>query len=555
MSILKQFQKHILYTHSATYKYNLIQKSVNYFDNKVQNGDFRFFNIGSELESIYDSWNPSFDFLENELVKKSETDSNNIYGYNSKIIDSLLYNPPDNLIFHTDMFNFVDNIYRVYFSNLSDFEMYNVIYSFDINPIHNSSNYLKTCFDTDINDYSFLPRTFFFHLNPLRLLAQPLLNQITTSIKKEIYNDVKVFDIKTNLKVTDSNYFNDKISDFVINTIFNGTQFNDYYKQEISSSINMSEVEDLFNQFIDKFIPSNDFLKYSSSVFSEYVYDYVYDLYINESGITCDIPNKFPLIINDIIQKQLSKFKSNSEFRSIVSITYKYRNDKLQFINSTLMVFSMWLDLILENQKNDLNFKHYLSLNDVSEIFRSISVDNDKLINYINDSFMSNFINSKTIENVLYKYVNNIVSLFINSIEFKNYILYEMIPSLVNVLKTRSPILYSEIYDNIDNVKMYIKYLLIDHIIKTNNLQSSYRDILSNSPNVYNFDNFLLTNIVNNFYDSNLKTLVDTQSEYSKFITSISYLLFFDNYIDGFRLIKKYRNINPTEKIIESPYR
>ena len=554
MNNLKKYQKHILNTYNAEYKYNLIQKSISYFDDKIEKGEFQFFNIGSNLDDIYTKWSTSYNFLENELVKNIDTDLVNKHGYNRKLIDALLYNPPDWLIFHTEMFNFVNDIYTKHFSNLSEFEIYNIITTFDINEF-TPSNYLKVCYDSDLINYEHLPRVFYFHLNPLYILSKSLINQIATSIRRETYYDLKDFDIKNNLKLNNIHYLNQKTSDFVINNIYNDIKFNDYYEEDILESLNLSNIENLFNNYIDKFVSSNDFIKFSSMVFDDYTYDYMYKLYLDEDGIEFAIPDNIKAKFDEATKNKFLSIKASNEQRSIVSITYKYRHDYLQFINSTLFIFSEWLDLILENQKEDIHFDHYLSLNDVREIIKSISFDYDQFLEYTNNNFLNDFLNSKTIENVLYKYVENIVELFIQTKEFKNYILLDIIPVLSRSLKTRSPKLYSEIYDNIDKIKMYIKYLLVKHIVNNNNLHVSYRDILMAKANVYKFDDFLLENIVTNFYNIDDKSVITLQQEYSKFITSMSHLLFFDMYMDSFRLVKKYMNINSQEKIISSPYR
>jgi hypothetical protein len=556
MGLFDNYQKRILNTYSADYKFSIINKSIEYINNKIDLGEFRFFNIGSDIEQLYESVDLFYDYLEPTIVK-SINNSSNLLGYSELIIESLLYNPSDLLIFHSDMYNNLNDIYLNYFNNLYDYESYNVIFNYEVNTF-NPSNYFKVCYDHDLHNYDHLHKVFFPHIYPLYFLSKSLLNQITTSIKKDIYYSIKDFDIKSKLKLNQNQeYFKDEIKNFIINNIFNGINFNQNYINDIENSIDLSQLSSIFNNYIDKTISNSDFIKFSSLVFEEYIYEFMYKLHTDYGSVTFNIPQDIAIKIGKKITTDFPKISSNSkEFKSISTIAYKYRHDKLQFINMNLAVFSLWVDLIIQNQKEDIGFEHTVDLSEIRTILRSININNSDFIQHVVLNFKNEFINSKTIEIILYKYLNDIIDRFIKSDEFKIYITESIVPSIAQALKTRAPRLYIEIYEHADKIKLYIKHLLIQHIFNNHYLQNSYRDIVTtDAQSVYNFDDFFLGNIISNFYNMNNDTLMLIQQEYSKFVTSITYLFFFDSYIDHFRLIKKYKQIKRVEKIIQSPYR
>lgn len=235
---------------------------------------------------------------------------------------------------------------------------------------------------------------------------------------------------------------------------------------------------------------------------------------------------------NDIIKRL-------DDLKSIITITYNYREEPLQFINSTLAVFSDWTDLILSTQYDNIDYINTFSNSNISEIIKSIEFDNNKLVEFINNEFMDYYMNSKVIELNFYRYFGELVNDFIKTAKFKDFIINEFIEPIAIALKTRSPKLYREIYQNIDNVINYIKFLLIQKLYNSLDLQSRYRDIVKDTV-ISNFDNIMLSDLITRFRTLDSVSFNRYRRDTIKFVTSMAVLFLLDKYIDGFRLIKKY---------------
>lgn len=231
--------------------------------------------------------------------------------------------------------------------------------------------------------------------------------------------------------------------------------------------------------------------------------------------------------------------KRMDDLKSIVMVTYNYRNEPLQFINSTLAVFSDWTDLILDTQYDNIDYINTFNNSDISEIIKSIEFDNNKLVEFINTEFMDYYTNSKVIELNFYRYFGELVDGFIKTAKFKDFIINEFIEPIAVALKTRSPKLYREIYQNIDNVINYIKFLLIQKLYNSLDLQSKYRDIVKDTI-ISNFDNIMLSDLIDRFRILDSVSFDRYRRDTIKFVTSMAVLFLLDKYIDGFRLIKKF---------------
>lgn len=255
----------------------------------------------------------------------------------------------------------------------------------------------------------------------------------------------------------------------------------------------------------------------------------------------------YKTLIGDILLR-------TGDLKSVITLTYKYRNEPLQFINSTLAVFSDWLDLILDIQYNNKDYIDVLSNDNIVDIINSIGFDIPELTNFINSNFINLFKNSKVIELNVYHYFGELVDKFIKTQAFKDFILFEFIEPIAQVLRTRSPKLYKEIYQNIDNIINYIKYLLILELYNTVNLQSRYRDILeAENVEIINFNEEILQYLILDFKKIDAITIKKYKNESTKFTTSMAMLFLLDKYIDGFRLIKKYQTYN-IEKVVYDEY-
>jgi len=235
--------------------------------------------------------------------------------------------------------------------------------------------------------------------------------------------------------------------------------------------------------------------------------------------------------------------KRMNDLKSIVTITYNYRDEPLQFINSTLAVFNDWTDLILKTQYNNTDYINACTDSDISTIIGSIDFDKDKLLEFINTEFVNRFSESKVIELNFYRYFGELVDDFIQTHTFKKFIINEFIEPIAISLKTRSPKLYKEIYQNIDNIINYVKFLLITKMYDSLDLHSVYRYIIKDIE-ISNFDNDKITEIIYRFKDLNSVSINKYKQDITKFTTSMAVLLLLDKYIDGFRIIKKFKTFD-----------
>ena len=335
----------------------------------------------------------------------------------------------------------------------------------------------------------------------------------------------------------------------------------------ISTDINNGYINILKNKFVDSY-ESGIFMKtgHTKSELEELVKNANLVKLSTQQNI---VPKNsiYKTLINDILKRV-------DDMKSVITLTYKYRNEPLQFINSNLASFSDWLDLILETQYNNSEYIDVLNDGDINNIITSIQFkktsninDPDKyeydLVNFINSNFIDLFKNSKVIELNVYRYLGELVDKFIKTQTFKDYILFKFIEPIAISLKTRSPKLYKEIYQNIDNVINYIKYLLILKLYNSSELTSKYRDIL-NTPyinhqgeletlKIDNFTNEVFENFVNDFYKLDSAIIDKYKKESVKFTTSMAMLFLLDKYIDGFRLLKKYQSYN-IERVVYDEY-
>ena len=600
-----------------------------------------------------------------EIISNTITLADSYYkGYNKLNVEALLsgiYDPDWSYIIHDELYTNLNNIYSKFFSDISDYSMYSVVYNnFKINTL-NPSNYLKVCFDkerrVDNNELEY--KIAYFYILPMYNFSKLLTPQILTTIKKSIISSISTQLSTQFLKINDISNIEELLKDFILANIFNNMRFNDSYISDIRNSINLSGLTTLFNSYIDR-LSVNDFSKCLNNLYKEYIQEFSYllmtygrkyelikfnapaSIYKNLIYATEEVVNnEDPTVINLLNAKELpelffkysesvyfirikhinfrisrtlmpvtfdnitTRLNSESDYnkrlrklmvdenskdilyktgytldllkikventqqftppdiqttiqknsvyktlnqdilkrvndvRSLVTITYKYREDPLQFINSNLAAFSDWTDLILDTQYDNIDYIKPLTENDIKTIIGSIEFDTEKLLSFINSDWIGYFIESKLIDLNVYSYIGSLIDDFSKTDQFKKYILKDVIEPLAKILKTQSPKLYKEIYQNIDSVINYLKYLLVIQITDTSDLANKYRNLIL-SHSYSDFNNEILSDIIFSFKNVDSVLMEEYQNESVKFVTSMSVLSFLDDYIDGFRIMKKF---------------
>jgi hypothetical protein len=600
-----------------------------------------------------------------EIISNAITLADSYYkGYNKLNVEALLsgiYDPDWSYIIHDELYTNLNNIYSKFFSDISDYSMYSVVYNnFKINTL-NLSNYLKVCFDkerrVDNNELEY--KMAYFYILPMYNFSRLLVPQILTTIKKSITSSISTQLSTQFLKINDISNIEELLKDFILANIFNNMRFNDSYISDIRNSINLSGLTTLFNSYIDR-LSVNNFSKCLNNLYKEYIQEFSYllmtygrkyelikfntpeSIYKNLIYATQElVNNEDPTVINLLNAKEFpelffkysenvyfirikhidfrisrtlmpvtfdniaTRLNSDSDYnkrlrklmvdensedivyktgytldllkikventqqfnppdiqttiqknsiyktlnqdilkrindvRSLVTITYKYREDPLQFINSNLAAFSDWTDLILDTQYDNIDYIKPLTENDIKTIIGSIEFDTEKLLSFINSDWIGYFIESKLIDLNVYSYIGSLIDDFSKTDQFKKYILKDVIEPLAKILKTQSPKLYKEIYQNIDSVINYLKYLLVIQITDTSDLANKYRNLII-SHSYSDFNNEILSDIIFSFKNIDSILMEEYQNESVKFVTSMSVLSFLDDYIDGFRIMKKF---------------
>lgn len=545
---IPNFQNKITYTKSADYKFDILSSSMKFVNNFINFGDFNFVNISPEVDQIFTN-DYGFDFLEEKLIKKETI--NLAKGYNVNKIKSLIYNPSFDLVIHDDIFENLDNVYTQFQGYMFEIGIQKPIYNKFKLETTNYSNYLKVCFDED-NFQKISSGVSFFYLSPLYDLSRLLTNQLFVNIKKETHTPLLAVEKEIlNLKNSSLSNINSAISDYIVKIIFKNINFNSLFINDIKQTTNLNDLQLLFNNYVSNTITDTFLLRFANSVYFNYIEEFSYKLatsYRTNNLITYLTPRS---IYSKIIEKIIDEYNLNmserhKDIESIVTITHKYKYDYLQFINSTLIVFNDWLDLLIENSTNKLEYDLLFSKDDVSNIIRSIIISNRSVfINHLNSNFLNEFISSKTIELASYNFISELVASFFKTAEFENYFLNNFLPNIVSKLKYNSPKLYKELFGHSDKIINYLKYLMTIEIYKTSRLPFVYREVINTvRPSTHiQFNDYLLTNILNEFYKVDSQLSSTYKKEFNKFILSMSTLYFLDDYIDNFRLIRKNKPV------------
>ena len=539
------YQKKILYSQSSNYRFNILQNSINVINTSIDNLEFSFFNISDEISELFKDNNYFYDFLETSIKTFDKTNFKYI-GYNSLVINALPYQFKPTMYLNEKLYIDIVKLYKKYFSNMSKFSIYKPIYDGFIVDTTNPSNYLKMCFDEESNSI-YTDNIPFFYRKPVLNLSRTLVFQIITSLRNETRQDLvdgfepSIFNLSENCL----SCINNDISNFIIKNIFKDINFNTYYKTEISNAININKLNDLFKNYVDLYIQKDNIITCSNKIFANYPQHFAYLLMTKyKNDIKCvkfNIANSnyYAKVLEGIFNERDKIYAKRFELEGVVNLSFKFVNDHLQFINASLMSFNDWVDGLINNQIDNKDYIPVLSYNDISAIVKSINFDKELFIEDIEANFISDFLNSNTIELGVYEHVAKLVDVFIETSEFKNFILNELVIDLSTALQSRSPRAYKEIYNNIDNLISYIRYLLINKIIISSDLVNYFTEKYSSIDSIKNFRLSYLDGILTTFYDLNNILLKDYSDDVTRFTTSIATLLLLDGYIDKFRLNRK----------------
>ena len=548
IEVLGKYQQHLLDINSADYKYEVLINCVNYIQELVNHGEFQFLDISDDVTNIYTNNNYFYDYLENKLTYKINDQDQYYNGYNKLNIEALLYginDPNPTFIIHDEIYANLDNIYKNFFSNISEHSIYSVFYNnFKIDTL-SPSNYLKVCFNKERRELSYKIAN--FYITPVYEFSKICAPQVLTAIRREIYDDTFDNLLNSALILDDVSDLNSPLATFILRNIFNDFNFNASYEKTVQDSVNISELASVFNNYINQ-IPEHNILSCINNIYLDFIQEFSYILMTQgreQNLIKFNTPENIyrdsifrtelisyeddPIIFNFLEIKEIPEifylidddnflirfnninyrvnrvetkdtfaklvYKSNNtesfdnydvallnkfvtyasngnkilaktgytktnlnviinqavllkksetqkiipknsiyktliddilkridDMRSIVTLTYKYRGEPLQFINSNLAAFSDWLDLILESQYNNIDYVDVLNKEDVLSILNSIvfatrtkesGIDPDdasdrntiyKLLDFIHTNFFNLFYNSKVIELNTYNY-------------------------------------------------------------------------------------------------------------------------------------------------------
>lgn len=489
---------------SSLYRFNIVNDVFNFINKEP----IIFFNIDSKLYNYYNNFNMYYNYLEKNIIK--EIKNGNVYGYNKLNIDALFKIKSNKYIIHDEIYNDLTFLYQNFFSNLSVFEMlYPLFNNFNFEYILNPSNYIKVLFDKEF-DYKM-----FFYIKVLELMLFKISDQINTSINFNVYDDLIEYNIKNDLYI---NFFNnDKLNKYIEEIIL------DNKKLKISLKFN---IIDLYNNFVDKNVNNIDTLKIFFSIEKDFVYDFLYNIY-NLDFIYYDKLDDVSNFVEEFILNEFLSIKNNNvyEINSLITLSNNFKEDHLQFINSILYTISIICDNYIINKQNKM------VLDNIYPIINGIKFNYENFEKYIKNNYLNLFKESKSIDLIILNFISNLVNKFIFSNEFNDYFLKQYIYSLKDYLYVYN--IKYKIDNNIDSIKLYIKFLLIEEIFSKNNLKNLYTYLLNN----------IELNIKDLFKVVRYKNLnLDyLKLEFNKFIYSLVFLKILDRYIDNFRLIKKYQ--------------
>ena len=535
-------QRKILYSNSSTFKFNLLNKSISYFNNKLEKNEFKFLSISNDIDALYND-NYYYDFLENKLIW-STNQSNVNDGYSFLNYDFLAFEQPKEKLIHASIYEKINKIYKKYFSNLSEFSLFSPIHNnFNILK-YSSSNYLNIAFNTRYNmEY----KIFFPFIAPTKVFARLLLNQLFVNFQKDIGDTY--YTVTKNILQLPTNYFisdlKTQISTFILKNIYGTLDISENYAKEFIDEIKFFELSERFNSFIDLQLNNLFFLNYVSELHANFVDEFAFLLmtyYRDLELITFNVNEDSYLKLINFIQEELKLILNRrKDLESLTSIPYNYRNDDLQFINSMFASFSDWSDIYIRQAIANINHPFKFNTNELHSFLSNIEIpDNDLLLEHIKNNFKNDFTFSKTMENVSYKFIGQIVDNFIKSQSFKEFMLNDFIKPLTEILERRAPKLKNEIIQNIDNIINCIKYNLTIKLNSHADLPGKYRNILVSNHIDLTISQTVFSSILSNFYLPSSNVIDTYNNENIRFIRSMAVLFYLDAYVDNFRLIKKF---------------
>lgn len=516
---LYDFQKELFYcNYSAEFKNKIIFKTINTIKNNTENRRQLLFSLNDTLKNLYKECDFYYDFLIDNLIFKKIGSS--VVGYNSIKIKQAQLFKEKNYINHPKIYNNIQKIYDNFFDSGYDYEIYKVYYDgFNVKSAF-PSNYMKVVHKLKNKDI-IEENINFINTLPVYIMSKQICENLFTNIFRYSKKDLNRINIKNKLKIDESetSNFNEKLLKYIDLSVFKESKFVDYFKSVVFEN----KIIELFNDFINSTITKKDLNSLTNNIFNTFTEEFVY-LYRDLFTIDQD----FESLLRSKLKEEAHTNTLQQDIYSIFTIAHNYSKDDIQFINSMLMTASLWLDYIINSR--DLKNTSHFSNSEIRDIVKSVNIKSmEDFKQKLSNDFLQDLKNSKHIENVLISFYYQIISRFVSSKNFKEHILNLFIPSIAVTVRNKSKKLYLEIQElkNIDSIIEYIKFILLDYFINNNDLLNSYVNILGIDRFIFNIEHIdILKDEDIDFY----------KKEMNKFVISLSYIIFFDKYLEGFRL-------------------
>ena len=523
-SQLLNYQNKIWLTQSHTFWYNIFNIKINELVNKLQMNELSLVNLPNidRWKTTLEQYDYSVDFLQEGITRLNKTNSNLLEGYNEKLIHSFKVqrNLPISNIIHDDIFKKTLIGYDNYVSSYYYFNLlYPFVFKFNIDS-NNPSNYIKHGFNYE---YNFNNNKLIWYKYPLYQLSTQIVRILSGQIKKECYSDI--------------NFIN---SEILYIADFNNYRFNQYIKNHFlikddTFVIDTKWIIDEFNEFIHKTIRPGYLVKILNYIFSNFIQDYSFTIIDNKYVKFDNLYNLYSAYTLKLYEN-LKKYDIvyNKDILSISTIQHQFIDDPLKYVNTVHSSFNDWGNESIELSKQSLNYDNLLSNKELQDIVNSIKISNTQLDN-IKINFISDFVNSKSIEITIYQYLSEIAYKFVNSKEFQDKVITVLYPDLKQIVPDYFKL---EIKENIYNFINYIYIELVLSLIENNALYLSklYRDLISKVNLEHNSS---LTNF-NFYYNFKSPDIEKYREDMLVFNESVIKLFLLDYKLDEFRLIKRF---------------
>jgi len=454
-----------------------------------------------------------------------------------------------------DIYYIHNNIYDIYLKSEKDFNLYQ---SMSILNNNLPSDYINYLLQYNLN---FKPFCYIHNCEPFNLQY----NFDTVVVFPFIYEYIfllKAYEECSNLKdklstliFKDNAYSKRSIklyfSDYIINNRNDIlTKITEYFYKNVfllGKTISESFINQIntlliptFTDLITKFQNSLEVDKLLSDLTVTLIYDlslqlysytslkYLHENIYNVEDNYFTFTNNFSYFITEeenIKKKIFDWMLENTEYlKSLEIINYKYKLDPLFFINSFYVSHSTIVDTLINNVSNLIDINEYLS---------KIFITSDNMTN-LSDFISTNKIifNEEIIRYGCIIHFKKLISKFINSEEFLDWLLKTFYPTFIKTLNSIYPINKDD-YSYIDTLKFLFNVIFIEDMILNkfapiyvDNIILDFEDIVNNltyTPTSINSD---FIKLITSIFDNNkfLKEIISTffrSSFISKYLEGI----------------------------------